>query len=72
MTLDSLNCPHCGKTVWVNLGDLSDETIGDFDGAVCPYCDKTFPWPSPDDFETSDGDHTQGYKTPNEAAGVKP
>ena len=70
MTLDSLNCPHCGKTVWVNLGNINDLTVSDVDGAICPYCGTKFLWPDTDEWD--DPEYTQGYKTPNEAAGVKP
>lgn len=67
----SVDCPSCGRRVWVNNGDTNDVTVPDVEAVQCPWCDKVFPIPGSDEelFDPNYAD--QGYKSPNEACGFK-
>jgi len=71
--LSSIRCTKCNKKYWVNCGDLSDCTAYEPDAYRCPHCGKV-------DLITDkimqnlssflDEDAEDGFKTPNEAAGL--
>ena len=71
--LSSIRCTKCRKKYWVNCGDLSDCTAYEPDCYRCPHCKHV-------DFitdkimqeinEATEEDAEDGYKTPNEAAGL--
>jgi len=71
--LSSIRCTSCKKKYWVNCGDLSDCTAYEPDCYRCPHCGKV-------DFitdkimqeisEATEELAEDGFKTPNEAAGL--
>lgn len=78
-TIIGIPCPACQKLIWINEGNTQDMTVGDSDGAICPWCNNKFTYdelPSPEelgyekDKTIDDYDLAKGYKTPNEAAGI--
>lgn len=73
IALSSIRCTKCKKRYWVNCGDLSDVTEYEPDCYKCPHCghvdfvtDKLMQEIS----EATEEDAEDGFKTPNEAAGL--
>lgn len=73
-TISSCQCTECKKELWVNLGNTSDMTQEDPDGAHCPHCEKDFLFEGVQEIFEIMGESfasaniIKGYKTPNEAA----
>lgn len=78
ISLSSIECPECGERFWVNCGDISDITAYEPDAYRCPHCGKASLITdkimteindlSPEEIEEHAED---GFKTPNEAIGLK-
>lgn len=65
-------CPQCGKTCWVNNGNIDDLTVPDVEGFICWFCDSVL---YIDDYNEVIWDHdgeyhfVKSYETPREALG---
>ena len=71
-TITSLVCPECKKTVWVNMGDLEDVTVGDITSVSCFWCRHVWFLEYMDEYMGGDPkDYAEdSFGTPNEAAGL--